>query len=142
MAGGPGHRLDGLKTRRIAGALSIGELARRANISDLLVNELESGGNCDPEETGRILSALASPVSVTSSSIANPSQITVATHTFVTGDSVTIAGHSGSIPSINATHVVTVINSTTFSIPVNVTGGGTGGTATLATASVSLASLS
>jgi hypothetical protein len=69
-------------------------------------------------------------VAVTSSSVASPSVITTATHGLVSGQSVTIAGHTGSTPDINGTHIVTVINATTFSIPVNVTVGGTGGTVT------------
>ncbi len=67
--------------------------------------------------------------SVTSSSVANPSVITMGSaHGLATGDTVTIAGHSGSTPSIDGPHVVTVLSSTTYSIPVNVTVGGTGGT--------------
>lgn len=77
------------------------------------------------------ITATASTVAVTSSSVANPSVITTGSaHGLSTGDTTTIAGHSGSTPSINGSHVVTVISSTTFSIPVNVTVGGTGGTAT------------
>lgn len=48
-------------------------------------------------------------------------------HGLVSGDRVTIAGHSGSTPDINGDHTVTVLSSTTFSIPVNITAGGTGG---------------
>ena len=68
-------------------------------------------------------------VSVTSSSVANPSVITTgAAHGLVSGNKVLIAGHSGSTPDINGEHVATVLTTTTFSIPVNVTVGGTGGT--------------
>jgi len=70
-------------------------------------------------------------VAVVSSSVANPSVITTAAaHGFLPGEAVTIAGHTGSTPSINGTHVVFVTGATTFTIPVNVTVGGTGGTAT------------
>lgn len=70
-----------------------------------------------------------SSISVTSSSVANPSVITTATaHGYVTGDKVNIAGHTGSTPDINGNHTVTVTDSTHFTIPVNVTVGGTGGT--------------
>lgn len=66
---------------------------------------------------------------IVSSSIANPSVITTSTaHNLNTGDTVSIAGHTGSTPSINGTNEIKVINSTTFTIPVNVTIGGTGGT--------------
>jgi hypothetical protein len=68
---------------------------------------------------------------IVSSSVANPTIITTTSaHGLYTGMIVTIAGHSGSTPSINGTHTVTVISTTTFSIPVNVTVGGTGGTTT------------
>jgi hypothetical protein len=68
---------------------------------------------------------------ITSSSVANPSIITTAAHSFVSGDFVSISGHSGATPNINGTYAVTVLSSTTFSIPVNVTVGGTGGNAAL-----------
>ncbi len=69
-------------------------------------------------------------VNVTSSSVAAQSVITCAApHNLPAGTStVVIAGHTGSTPSINGTHVATKIDATTFSIPVNVSVGGTGGT--------------
>lgn len=75
--------------------------------------------------------AQGSAVTITSSSVAKPTVITTATaHGLTTGDVVTIAGHSGSTPSINGEHTVTVTSTTQFTIPVNVTTGGTGGTVT------------
>ena len=44
---------------------------------------------------------------------------------------VTITGNTGSIPSINGTYQATSTGANTFSIPVNVTTGGTGGTYTI-----------
>jgi hypothetical protein len=71
---------------------------------------------------------IESTVPITSSSVANPSVIlTPVPHGLVTGDSVVISGHSGSTPSINTTYTVTVIDGDQFSIPQNVTVGGTGG---------------
>lgn len=69
-------------------------------------------------------------VAITSSSVANPTVITTATaHGLTTGNQVIIRGHSGSTPSINDTlYTVTVTGASTFTIPVNVTVGGTGGT--------------
>lgn len=66
---------------------------------------------------------------VTSSSIANPSVITTsANHNFADGDMVTFTNHITSVPDINGSQgPITVISDTTFSIPVNVTTGGTGG---------------
>lgn len=76
------------------------------------------------------LSGPSQTQTITTSSVANPSVITVgSTAGWATGQTVTIAGHSGSTPSINGNHVITVLSGTTFSIPVNVTVGGTGGTA-------------
>lgn len=67
---------------------------------------------------------------ITSSSVANPTVITTsAAHFFATGDAVRISGHAGSTPSLNAEWVVTVTGATTFTIPANVTVGGTGGSA-------------
>jgi len=77
----------------------------------------------------RLPTTLPATVTITSSSVANPTVIlTSAAHGLTTGDTTVIAGHTGSTPTINGTHVVTVIDTTHFSIPVNVTVGGTGGT--------------
>lgn len=140
----PGFRLDTLKARRVALGLSITRLAQLSNTSDLLIQQLENGGNCDPEERVRIGAALVTAtaaVAITSSSIANPTVFTTAAHKFVTGDVVTIAGHADMVPELNGDQTVTVIDSTSFSVPVNVTTGGTGGTATLKTAIVGAAAL-
>jgi hypothetical protein len=68
---------------------------------------------------------------IVSSSVADPSVITTTSaHGLTSGMSIVIAGHTGSTPDINGTHVVTVLTSTTYSIPIDVTVGGTGGTST------------
>lgn len=69
-------------------------------------------------------------VNITSSSAANPSVITcAAAHNLPAGtSSVVIAGHTGSTPAISGTYTATKIDATTFSIPVNCSSGGTGGT--------------
>ena len=73
----------------------------------------------------------ADAVVITSSSAENPTLITAnAVHGLTTGDTVLIAGHSGSTPDINGSHIVTVVNTTTFTIAVSVNPGGTGGTLT------------
>jgi DNA-binding XRE family transcriptional regulator len=126
-----GHRLPTLKARRLAAGLSITALAKAANVSDQTINQLENGGNCDPDITDRICNALAPPVAITSSSVANPSVITTATHRFVSADTVTIASHTSVTPDINGDNVATVTAGTTFTIPVNVSDGGVGGTAVL-----------
>jgi hypothetical protein len=72
---------------------------------------------------------LPATVSVTSSAIGNPGVVTTsAPHGLTSGDTVVIAGHTGSVPAINGNHSVTVLTTTTFTIPVNITTGGTGGT--------------
>jgi hypothetical protein len=75
--------------------------------------------------------ALQRVVPITSSSVANPSVITTPVpHGLTSGQTILIAGHSGSSPTINGERTVTVVTATTFTIPVNVTVGGTGGTFT------------
>lgn len=67
---------------------------------------------------------------IVSSSIANPTVITTSVpHELTTGRIVTISGHIGSTPPLNSKHTVTVTGTTTFTVPVNVTVAGTGGTA-------------
>lgn len=67
-------------------------------------------------------------VEIVSSSVANPTVITTSNnHNLSTNDSVTIYSHAGSTPEINGTHTVTRLTDTTFTIPVNVTVGGTAG---------------
>lgn len=70
------------------------------------------------------------PVSVTSSTNANPSVVTTAAaHGMATGDTVQIAGHATNI-AINGQWTVTVLSTTTFSVPVAGVGAGTGGSMT------------
>jgi hypothetical protein len=70
-------------------------------------------------------------VSITSSSVASPTVITTDDdHGLTSGDVVLISGHSGSTPDLNGGdgYVATVTGTDTFTIPENVTVGGTGGT--------------
>ncbi len=66
-------------------------------------------------------------IAITSSSIANPTVITTATHGLTSGDQISIEGHTGSTPALDGVYTVTVLTTTTFTIPVDVTVGGTGG---------------
>src|SRR5204863_3906660 len=125
------HKLTTLKARRLAGGFTIGDLAKKAGVSDWAITSAESGGAVHVNESQRILDALAPAVSLTSNTQANPTVFTSATHLFQTGDTVTIAGVVGSNADVNGSRVVTRISSTSFSVPVNCTvAGGTGGTAT------------
>lgn len=66
---------------------------------------------------------------ITSNSIANPTIVTTPVpHGLTTGDIILIAGVATSSPTINGERTVTVVSPTTFSVPVNVTVAGTGGT--------------
>lgn len=67
-------------------------------------------------------------VTISSISVANPTVITTSTpHGLTTGQTVTIAG-SNSTPTVNGSRVVTVIDATSFSVPVAATVAGTAGT--------------
>ncbi len=72
----------------------------------------------------------AATVNVTSSSVANPTLITCGSaHGLAVGDQVYIKGHAGSTPKIDGEYeVLSTPLTTTFTIRVNVTVGGTGGT--------------
>lgn len=79
--------------------------------------------------TGTLIARKSLGASVGASSVANPTHITtLLPHGLTTGQNATMAGHAGSTPSLNGTHVVTVLDPTHFTIPVNVTVGGAGGT--------------
>lgn len=68
-------------------------------------------------------------IPITSNSIANPTIVTTpVAHGLTNGDIILISGVATSDPTINGQQVATVTGPTTFSVPVNVTTGGTGGT--------------
>lgn len=58
MAGSKGHVLDSLRAQRLAAGLSVGDLAKKANVSDWLIKMVEEGGNCDVYESQRVADAL------------------------------------------------------------------------------------
>lgn len=71
------------------------------------------------------------PVSVikaiTGVATGNPAVVTATAHGLTTGNLIEITGSTGSTPTINGIHEVTVTGPDTFTIPVNVTVSGTGG---------------
>lgn len=68
-------------------------------------------------------------IPITSNLVGNPTVITTPNpHGLTTGHVIVISGVATSSPTINGERTVTVISDTTFSVPVNVTVGGTGGT--------------
>lgn len=77
---------------------------------------------------------------IASSSVANPTVITTSVpHKLGTGFSVnfvTISGHTGSTPDINGFWLATPTSTTTFTIPLSVSVGGTGGTVRYASLSM------
>ncbi len=67
-------------------------------------------------------------IPITANTIANPTVVTTPVpHGLTTGQVILISGVATSSPTINGSQTVTVLTSTTFSVPVNVTIGGTGG---------------
>ena len=134
--------MDGLKARRLLGGLTVKDLARLANVSDQTITQIENGGNVVEPEASRLVTALGTPVALTSNTQASPTVFTSATHTFQTGDTVVIAGVATANADPNGSRVVTRINGTSFSVPVNCSvAGGTGGTATIDPASVTRVAL-
>ena len=79
--------------------------------------------------TPRLIRVLARPSGmIASSSIANPTNILCTSkHNLINGQLVRIANHTGSTPSINGDIIATVIDDYNFTIPINVTEAGTGG---------------
>jgi hypothetical protein len=79
-------------------------------------------------------SARTAPIDTISSNTVAAATVVTTTlaHGLLTGDTVTITG-SNSTPSINGVRTVTVLSTTTFSIPVTVTTAGSAGTVTPAT---------
>jgi len=72
----------------------------------------------------------ANSLKITSASAANPTVITIPDHGLLDGAKVVIAGDTTATPTINGTHVATVLTANTISIPVNVTIAGSDGTVT------------
>jgi len=70
-------------------------------------------------------------IAIVSSSIASPTVITTLTpHELLTGDTVAIAAHVGATPALSGAYIVTVLGTTSLSLPIAVTVAGTGGTLT------------
>jgi hypothetical protein len=80
----------------------------------------------DPVNSAAVPGLRAIPI--TSNSQANPSVVTTPVpHGLATGQVVVISGVATSSPTINGTRTVTVTGTHTFTVPVNVTVAGTGG---------------
>ena len=79
--------------------------------------------------TPRLIRVLARPAGmIISASVANPTNIKCAgRHKLISGQTVRIAGITGSTPAIDGDRVVTVIDEYNFTVPLNVTVAGAGG---------------
>lgn len=135
--------LQGMFTAAYEVLLEIGKLTK-ANVMYLVAGAAERGQIVQPLATktadwntkslGTVVDFALDPsqitVPITSNSQANPTVITTPVpHGLSTGHVILIAGVSGSSPTINGERTVTVISATTFSVPVDTSGGsaGTGG---------------
>lgn len=115
-------------TYAVAGALERGVIVQNWTQKTVTWNTKTDGSPVDftLDRSQRV-------IPITSNSIANPTVVTTAVpHGRATGDVVLISGVTGSTPTINGAQTITVIDATHFSVPVNVTVAGTGGTFVLA----------
>jgi hypothetical protein len=77
------------------------------------------------------ITTTSSTINISNISVANPTLVTTLTpHGLATGDTITISG-SNSTPSIDGSQTVTVLNSTQFTVPVDVTVAGSAGSFTI-----------
>jgi len=114
----------GVTLTTTTGKVSIKEVRPGAAVQYLCINDGTALYCINTSGTVLVLNN----VGITSSSVANPTTITTsAPHNLTTGNQVNISGHTGSTPAISGVYTVTVTGANTFTIPVNVTVGGTGG---------------
>lgn len=107
------------------GSLSIAAVVN--GIDSLAVNVTSADGSVRPAIGATAL--ISRTVAIVTSSVASPTVLTTTEpHGIVSGQTVTIAGHTGSTPALSGVYVATRTGDATFTVPVNVTTGGTGGT--------------
>lgn len=109
--------------------LDTGPLAARDNQYFVVYTTAVVQQQASPETASVQIEHVNAPVNITSSA-ADDQILTAAPHGLAPGDTVVIAGHTGSTPAINGQQVVnTVPDSTHFTlVGVDITVGGTGGT--------------
>jgi hypothetical protein len=116
----------------------------KANTEHVITGQVDRGvilqslatksADWDTKSLGTQVDSASAPglrtIPITSNSQASPTVVTTTVpHGLSTGNVIVISGNSGSNASINGERTVTVISTTTFSVPVNcTTAGGTGGT--------------
>ncbi len=109
---------------QVTGALDDGVILQSATAKTIDWNTKTDGASVD-----YTLDPTQTVLPIASNTLANPSVVTTPVpHGLTTGDIILIAGVITSNPTINGSRTVTVISTTTFSVPVNVTTAGTGGT--------------
>lgn len=64
---------------------------------------------------------------ITSNTIANPTVVSATSHGLATGDKIVITTNNGTVPTIVGVQTVTVSDANTFTIPINASTGGSGG---------------
>jgi hypothetical protein len=105
-----------------------GQIDRGTIIQDWVAKAANWNTKTDGFPVDHALNPNQTPIPITSNTIANPTVVTTPVpHKLTTGDVVLISGVITSTPTINGERTVTVISPTTFSIPVNVSVAGTGG---------------
>lgn len=105
------------------------------NLEEQTFYLLMNGNSVALVQVGASFSPNLSPTNfITNISAANPTVITSVSHGLVNGNQIMISG-TNSTPNINGIYIVTVINTNTFTIPVNVvSSGNTGGWTSLTNA--------
>jgi hypothetical protein len=125
------------------GVLSEGAKLTKANAAYQVTGALDEGvivqahgavtADGDNASVDYTLDPTQTVIPITSNTLANPSVVTTPVpHGRTTGDIILISGVITSNPTINGSRTVTVISPTSFSVPVNVTTAGTGGSFVLA----------
>lgn len=87
-----------------------------------------AAGDTKASSVDHTIDPRAVAIPITSASVANPTVITTPVpHGLVSGDKVVISGMTGETPTVSGEYTVTVTGTMTFTVPLNVTIGGTGG---------------
>lgn len=116
--------LEGGGTVALSGEAWLSAIAHGAD-------SLHAEGDVALRGTARL--SLATTSVIATSSVASPSVITTTAPHGLSGGTayVTISGHSGSTPAIDGDWLATITGASTFTIPVEVSSGGTGGSVTV-----------
>ena len=95
---------------------------------DVVITNSNSTPSLNGTQTATVLSTTTFSIDLNVTTAGSAGTVVpIVPHGLTTGHKVVISG-SNSTPSLNGTHTVTVLSTTTFSVPVNVTGAGTAGT--------------